>query len=286
MSIMCRVYRDNVYYKQSILIGGFLIVVFSITISIERIKKMNNHMEQKKVGSCVAQDKLGVSVVLEWHQTNIVSARFADLMKQVWCFARGAYVPVEMDFLKAFPEVVGVDQYFKVFEPLFAQGVANVDWQLAEDKMTTNLQEHFVFDPLQFPQQMVEMYSKDICYAAVIKEQSTGKVLGFISFLKRAQYAPGDIKVMILAVDVAHQKRGLGKLLMSSIFAIDPEVKRIFLCTRVTNINALSAYHSWGFVRDENPVLDYAFNLNHWTFMEYKVEQHDSLQKIAETFTE
>jgi len=262
-----------------------LVVICSITICIERNKKMNNHKEQKS-GHFIAQDKTGAAVVLEWHKTNIVSPDFALLMKDAWIFARDAYVPVEMDFIKAFPEVVGIEPYFASFEPLFRDGVSHVDWDAAEKIMETILKGHFVFDPVQFPKQVVEMFEKDTSVFVAVKEQSTGKMLGFITFLIRANYAMGDVKVMSFAVDVAHQKRGLGKLLMSSIFKIVSDVKRIFLCTRVTNTVALNAYRSWGFVIDENPVLDHAFNLHHWTFMEYKTEQSDILQKIAETLTE
>ena len=38
-----------------------------------------------------------------------------------------------------------------------------------------------------------------------------------------------------------------------------------------------------GFVVDQNPILDHAFNRQHWAFMEYKTDQSDILQKIAET---
>lgn len=127
------------------------------------------------------------------------------------------------------------------------------------------------------------MYADDTCFFVSVKDQSTNTMIGFITFLMRANYQSGDIKVMSLAVENSHQKRGLGKLLMSSIFKIAPEVKRIFLCTRVTNETALKAYSAWGFAKDKKPVMDHPFNLEHWTFMEYKAEQIDVLQKIATT---
>src|ERR1700733_7464286 len=121
-----------------------LIVICSITVCIERMKEMNNHKEQKS-GRFVAQDKTGVAVVLEWHKTNIVSPDFAALMKESWTFARDAYVPVEMDFLKAFPEVVGAEPFFAAFEPLFRDGVTHVDWDAAGKTMEAILRGHFVF---------------------------------------------------------------------------------------------------------------------------------------------
>lgn len=262
-----------------------LIVVCSTIICIERIKKMNNQKEEKS-GQFFAHDKHGMAVVLEWHKTSIVAPEFAADMKNAWTFARDAYVPVEMDFLKAFPGVVGTEPYFAPFEPLFAAGVEHVDWNEAEKTMEAILKGHFVFDPAQFPKQVIEMFAQDTCFFVAIKDQATGTMLGFITFLMRSKYAAGDIKVMSLAVSVDHQNRGLGKLLMSSIFNIVPGINRIFLCTRVTNVIALKAYSSWGFTIDENPVLDHAFNLKHWTFMEYKADQFDILQKVAKALVE
>ena len=261
-----------------------IVVVSCLTFFCIERKKMNNH--QQKNGSFFARDNDGRNVVIEWHTTNIVSVDFAQCMKDAWSLARDAYIPVEMDFLKAFPEVVGDDPYFAPFEPLFGKGLANIDWVNVENTMETILRGHFVFDPTQFPKQVIEMFGQDDVICVTVTEQSTGKILGFITFLMRKTYQAGDVKVMSFAVDVAHQKRGLGKLLMSSIFKIVPTVDRIFLCTRVTNVAALRAYSAWGFIIDENPVMDHAFNLNHWIFMEYKIEQSDVLQKASERLSQ
>lgn len=261
--------------------------VINLTIEpIERNKNMHNQIEPKKFGKFSAKDKQGIPVILEWYKTSIVSMDFAASMKEVWEFARDAYTPVEMQFLKAFPDVVGKEPYFKSFEQLFQQGVANVDWKAAEETMQSILQGHFVFDPSKFPEQVIKMYESDQVFLVVVKDKATGKSLGFITFMVRANYPVGDVKVMSFAMDTAHQKRGLGKLLMSSIFKIVPDIKRIFLCTRVTNDTALKAYSSWGFVNDDKPILDHAFNLEHWTFMEYKVAASDALQKVAASLVE
>lgn len=263
-------------------ITGLSIMCF-ITICIESTQKMNNQNNEKS-GFFLAHDKYNTPIIIEWHKTNIVSPDFAAYMKTTWDFARDAYISVEMDFLKSFPEVVGAESYFASFEPLFAQGIGHVDWDEAEKIMENILKGHFIFDPSQFPKHVVEMFSQDTVFFVSIKEEKTKTILGFITFLMRNNYTTGDIKVMSLAVDVKHQKRGLGKLLMSSIFRIIPDIKRIFLCTRVTNTIALNAYRAWGFVIDENPILDHAFTPQHWTFMEYKTEQCTTLQETAKKF--
>lgn len=267
------------------ILSNMVIIVFLTIIFIES-KKMNN--QQKEQSSCFqAQDNNGRNILIEWHITNMMSADFAHFMKSVWSFARDAYMPVEMDFLKAFPEIVGQEPYFAPFEPLFMnKEFSEIDWSAAKKTMETLLKGHFVFDPAQFPKQVIEMFGKDRVICVMAKEQSTGATIGFITFLMRQDYQSGDIKVMSFAVDVNHQKRGLGKILMSSIFKIIPTITRIFLCTRVTNVAALHAYRRWGFVIDHNPIMDHAFNPDHWTFMEYKVDQSNILQKTAEKLIE
>lgn len=242
----------------------------------ERTKTMNN-----QTGQLIGKDKLNNSVIVEWQKTNITSPIFAGVMAEVWDFAREAYLPVEMNFLKAFPDVVGKEPYFKAFEPLFKDGVENVDWAAAERVMADLLKNHFVFDPSKFSEQVVKMFADDICFFVTLKEASSRKTIGFITILMRKSYAQGDAKIMSFAVDPAHQNRGLGKLLMSAIFKIMPDVQRIFLCTRVTNEAALKAYRSWGFITDPQPIMDHPFNLEHWTFLHYPVRNSIILQSAA-----
>ena len=247
---------------------------------------MSNQKENKQFGSYNAHDKNGKAVILAWQKTTLFSPEFATAMKKVWPIARDAYTTVEMQFLQAYPEVVGTEDYFKPFEPLFKNGISAVDWSKAEEIMQTLLKSHFIFDASTLGTDIIAQYTKDICYVVTIKDPQTNTLLGFITFMKRASYAPGDIKVMSFAVDQKQQKRGLGKLLMSSILAILPQIKRIFLCTRVTNETALKAYRTWGLTTDEHPIMDHAFNLKHWTFLEYKPEKSDVLQKVAAILTE
>lgn len=226
----------------------------------------------------LAYDKQNDPVVLEWQKTTLFAPEFAETMKAVWPLACKAYTPVEIDFLRAFPSVVGKESYFEVFEPLFKAGVKFVDWGKVEKVQQDLLKSHFIYDASTWTSDILAAFSKDVCYVVVVKDKKTKEILGFITFLKRVSYATGDIKVMSLAVDPKYQNRGLGKLLMGSIFKIDSTVNRIFLCTRVTNDKALKAYKSWGFIKDEHPILDHAFNLAHWNFLEYKKTNNGILQ--------
>ena len=84
------------------------------------------------------------------------------------------------------------------------------------------------------------------------------------------------MKAALYGVIPSAQNRGLEKLLMSSIFRLRSEVKRIFLHTRSTNQQAISDYEDWGFA-------EFIGKLPNWTDLEYLVEQSDILQKTAES---
>ncbi len=230
-----------------------------------------------------AQDKQGDEVMLEATITNLLSPEFAGLLQSVWEIGVDAYLPVEMDFLKAFPEVATQEPQFKQFGPLFAQGTDSVDWDAVGQKMKAQLKQHFVFDPASFSDQMKKMFADDIAIFVSVKEKGTQQILGLVAFSIRTNFNVWQIKVTHLAVGPTAQKRGLATLLMSSIFTIVPKVKSLFLCTRITNKPAQRAYSSWSFERDLNPKQDphYKFNLDHWIFMEYDADKTDRLQKKA-----
>lgn len=252
-----------------------------LTFYNERIKTMNQKEVTKTAGQFSAYDKQGVPVIIEWQKTTLFAPEFAAAMKEAWDVAALAYTPVEMQFLRTYPEVVGAEDYFKPFESLFKNGLDAVDWAKATEVMQTLLKSHFIFDASTWGAEVTAMYAKDVCYVVTIRDQQTKALRGFCTFMIRPNYTQGDIKVMSFAVDPAYQNRGLGKLLISSILKINPSIKRIFMCTRVTNRLVLIGSPFLGFTKDTTPILEHAFNLKHWIFFEYKTAQTDVLQKIA-----
>lgn len=244
------------------------------TLMIESTKTMS-----KKNNATTWQATLrnGKAITLSSQRTTLFAPEFAALNEEAWTIAKAAYVPVEMQFLKAFPQVVGALPYFTQFEDFFKNGIQNVDWQAAEAIMATILKGHFIFDPTQFGQAMIDAYGKDTAYFIAARD-AQGTMLGFATFLQRANYPYGTIKVMSLAVDQAHQNKGIGKLLVASIFKAEPNITKLFLCTRVTNTQALGAYKKWGFVPDATPIMDHAFDLAHWSFLTYDPAASSVLQ--------
>jgi len=248
------------------------------------LNHVNKITSSKPSGTFQAKDKHDKPVILEWIKTDLISPEYATAMKSAWPIACPTYTQVEMQFLRAHPEVVGSDTFFKPFEPLFKAGVKNVDWALIEEKMQEVLKSIFLWDSSTCNDEMKKTLTNSTHIFVTVKDKATKELLGFISFLVIPEYADGDVKCIAFAVKTEAQNRGLGKLLMSSILNIIPDLKRIFLCTRITNNTAQNACHNWGFVKDLNPVVEehnYTFNINHWLFMEYKATKADILQKTA-----
>lgn len=256
------------------------------SVWLEDVKK---EFSLKNSGSFLAKDKFGKQVIVDWKKTDMISADYVATMSSFWSIACQAYTKIEMEFLKAHPEFVGSDMFFKPFEPFFKNGFELVDWQLVQDKMQEVLKGFFVFDPTSWGDEIKNKLSNVVHIFVFVSDKETGKKLGFITFLINYEYAQGDVKCTTFAVLPEEQNRGLGKLLMSSVLKILPQVERIFLCTRITNKFAQKVYLNWGFGKEENPVVEehnYTFNLNHWIFFEYEINESNNLQKIANGFVD
>ena len=108
----------------------------------------------------------------------------------------------------------------------------------------------------------------------IAKDKVSKKSLGAIQFFTTPDFKEGTIKAALSGVIPTAQDHGLEKLLMSSIFRLQPEVKRIFLHTRSTNITAIDAYKELGFTEFEE-------KLPNWIDLEYIANQSDTLQTVS-----
>jgi ribosomal protein S18 acetylase RimI-like enzyme len=91
----------------------------------------------------------------------------------------------------------------------------------------------------------------DVYFFATLKNKED-HLLGFMMFAVTPALPFGDIKVINLLV----RNPGLEKTLLSSIFSLIPQAKRIFLFVRPTNKNALQIYYALGFTQDLQPFQD------------------------------
>lgn len=274
----------------------------------ERIKKMNNPKESqhtvsewlsvvrtatatKKSGQCAATDATGRPVILEWNITDILSPDLAVFKKNVSDLAAQTHAVSEVQFLHVHPEAASQDGFLKACVPLFANGLESVDWQQVEATIQSTYKQFYLMDIASFGADIIKRIADDLYFFVTIKEAPSGensgsdKILGFMMTAVTPALAYGDIKLIKLALAPTELDRGLGELLVGSIFKVIPQAKRIFSIIRPTDKNALKAYLSWGFVQDENPVQDpnHPMNLNYLTILEYKTDQSDRLQKTAKT---
>ena len=264
--------------------AGYYAISYFQTRQDKGIEMISNQTETS--GRLLAKDKSDVPVVLEWIKTDIKSPDYAAGMKGIAEIASQAFAKVELQFLREHPEAVVQDEYLKQYIPFFEKGVESVDWQAVEHKVQSNLRQMHEMDLSGYGPDVLKPYINDVYFFVVIKNQVTATPLGYATFSIAPEYTHGDIKVTGIGIAPLAQNRGLGKLLMSSIFAIVPQIKRIFLSTRITNENALRAYHSWGFMPDLSPTQEPNMKIirEHWNYMEYKTDNSDILQKTAATF--
>jgi hypothetical protein len=93
----------------------------------------------------------------------------------------------------------------------------------------------------------------------------------------------GDVKVINFFMQ--EENPNVRNTLMSLVFSILPQTKRIFLFTRPTDSAALEMYAAMGFEKDENPFEDpgHKINRQYLTTLNYRIENSKILQMATET---
>lgn len=278
-----------------------LVIICSITIFIES-KKMNDHTvpqstlsqwladvkkatNSKQIGQLITNDASGCPVVIDWQITDILSPRIAEFKKNVCDLASQVTAAEEVQFLHAHPDSVSQSGFLKACEPLFANGIENVDWPLVTNTIQSSIKQFYLMDMSKFGAEIISKLADDIYYFASVKDHSTGKLLGFIMSSITPALPYGNIKVINVVIAPEEQNRGLEKTVLSSILHVIPHVKRMFTVTRPTNTTRLTALKTCGFTQDLNPGQDpnHTIALKHFVVFEYKTEQSDILQKAAAT---
>ena len=238
---------------------------------------MDTKRQHESSGKFVGKDKFGELVILEWKIRNVLSPDFHEIMKSISDMGSEAFAEVETEFLKKHPDAR--EGHLEKFESFFEDGVDKVDWKKVKEKMHLIMKQIFEMDHSKF--------SADDTYCFIkAKDKETKELLGFTTFFISPKYPPNTIKAISTVVAPTKRRRGLAKLLRSSILRIFPKTKRIFLMTRITNERAIKAYSAMGFTKDPDPIMpEYKFNADHWIHLEYRTEKSNILQETAKTIT-
>ena len=239
-------------------------------------RSVEQRFAAKKSGRFEAKDKAGAPIILEWQVTNVHEPEYVHIMQSVADLFIQAFGSYEVRFLKAHPEAVSMaskkDPY-KQLAPLFKDGVEAVDWVAVESTMASMARSYWETQTLGTD--VMRRYSKSIFVFVTAKDAGTQESLGFVVYRIDNDDPKGTVIVEPLAVIPVTQKRGLGKLLVASIFKLVPAVTRIGLTVESKNDNAIKAYQAWGFVEFQDPD---PYHKN----MEYRTEKSDVLQKISQ----
>lgn len=218
-----------------------------------RMNKMN--------GSFLAHDNVGNPIMLEWVKLVGKNPLLAEKINGALAILIPAYTEIELEFAQKYPEAIAQDFMLKSLNPLFEQGLNNVDWQLIEQKISEILQQFFA--TMDWTQHVGE---QDIHYIVEATDQKTGKKLGFMQFFRTAEFAADNYKVALYGVLPTVQNCGIEKLLMDTVMQLFPTIKRIFLHTRVSNERAIQLYSAWGFTQFPGSSM-------YWIDMEYIVKK-------------
>lgn len=207
------------------------------------------------------------NILIEWKSSGILSDELASFKHNIADIAAKILAPVEMNFLKAFPDAVHHEMFLKPCIPLFANGLEEVDWFLVEQTIQTTIKQFYLADLSKFGAEMIEPLLNDIYLFATLKNKEN-EILGFMLCSVTPALSNGDVKLINFLVIEQEQNKGLEKLLFSSLFHIVPEIKRVFCFARPTNTCGLKLYENLGFKIDLSPIED----PNHKVNMNYLIQ--------------
>lgn len=219
----------------------------------------------------LTQDKLGRQISIEFEIIDPLSPKFSEKLALISDSLSRAYVPVEVQFARQFPESLSQDKFLNSLEPFFKDGISKVEWPVVEENIENILRKFF---GNTFSKSLSA--NKDVCsnfthFLILAKDKNNPSPLGAIYCMMSNAENEHTVRVPIFGVAPEAQSRGIGKLLMRSILKQISNAKKITLSTRVTNEKALNAYRSWGFVSSPN-------TMEHWANLEYSVEHAKGLK--------
>src|SRR3990167_4042853 len=224
-------------------------------------------------GQFSTSDLTELPVVLEWEMIDPKSPRLTEKISALSHLLVPAYSNIEIAFAQQYPEEIANDMFLKSLEPLLNNGLNHIDWQLAKEKIVNTLN-HF------FTQMNWSNYTKecDVHLFIVAMDKKTKEQLGMIQFILSPEYDYGTVKVELYdGVMPNILNRDIEKILLSSIYKLIPNIKRIFFHTRINNLNGVKAHQALGFSKLSG-------DLPNWIDLEYKSEQSEILQKFSHTF--
>jgi ribosomal protein S18 acetylase RimI-like enzyme len=230
-------------------------------------------------GQIETKNKFDESIILEWKKADILSPDLALFKKTICELASEELSPIELEFLRAYPDAVSHELFLRPCAPLLENGLESADWKVIQEKIQATINEFYLTDLSKFGPEVIKPLMDDIYFFATVKNKEKNQLLGFIMFSVTPALPFGDVKVINLVIRSMETDRGLEKVLMSAIFKLIPETKRIFFLFRPTNKRAMQRYHALGFTKDNHLSQDpnHKVDPKYFVSLEYKAEQSKRL---------
>lgn len=199
--------------------------------------------------------------LIEWVKLPALSEEFADKMAGVTDLGIDSFRSVEMDFLLAYPQAIAEDPSLAPFFSL--------ELHELESSMNAKLYKIFNSRPTDLSDKIRVLMKDTYYYIVTIKDEKSEKVQGFITFMTGGSIPEKEYKITILAIDKNNRREGLATLLINSLEKIGVPYKKIFACTRPSNIIAINAYKKWGFIEDQEAMRNPPshFIKGHWVHL-------------------
>ncbi|PKN03209.1 hypothetical protein CVU75_03390 [Candidatus Dependentiae bacterium HGW-Dependentiae-1] len=222
-------------------------------------------LKYRSPGTLLAADKTGKPLILRWHlyQPAAQQQLFDAMRATLAPIAAQTLLPIENTFARTTlaPEHATLEQKNN-----------HTDENNSAHMRTVAHKSHPAANPDE-PWQPDEH-----CLIITAHEHSQMPPLGYIQYIFRNTTPIGTITLDELAIIPSAQRRGIGKLLVSSLYTIIPQIERIELYVRPTNTTAQAAYLSYGFTSGQIEDTNCAKN---WCFFVYESVKTHSLQDRA-----
>lgn len=210
---------------------------------MQNIQKEKNKMETENMGSYVEQGKENQRFIVEWSRLGALSEEFADKMTSLARLGMESFRSIEIDFLSAYPQAMKQDKSLAIFKDMKSDKL--------EDSMNAKLYQIFHTRPKDLSNELQNFMANAYYYFVTIRDESSEKIQGFITFLSGGPISKDEYKITILAIDKNIRRVGLAGFLIASLKKIGVKPKKVFVCTRPSNSMAISAYKKWGFIEDQ-----------------------------------
>lgn len=111
----------------------------------------------------------GREVTLEWALTDILSLQLALFKQSISTLACDLFAPIEVQFLRAYPNAVSQELFLRSCAPLFEKGAEAVDWTLVEETIKSTIKQFYLMDLSKFPPEVIKPLLDDLYFFVAAK---------------------------------------------------------------------------------------------------------------------